>query len=670
MSTGPLLLLMASTLAQAGSPGKPLDDFRLQDHRGTWHSLSDARGSKLVVIAFIGTECPLAEAYAPRLVELAKNYEKRGVSFFGVDANQQDGPVAIGRFAELHGIGFPIVKDLNNELADRLGAERTPEVFVLDSSRTVRYRGRIDDQFGLGVHRPIPSKNDLRDALEALLTDKPLASFRTEAPGCKIGRGVKPVANTEITYAKQVSRILQDRCVACHRSGEIAPFSLTDYRQASGWSSMIAEVVDEGRMPPWHASPDHGKFANDARLTPDEKKTIAAWVAAGSPEGNPADLPPPAPYAEGWRIPKPDLVIEMPEAVEIPAEGTMPYKNILIDPKLMKDVWVRASQVRPGNASVVHHMVVYVLPPGARGIEETGGDFLAAYAPGMPPRILPEGVARRVPAGSRLIFQLHYTPRGTKQVDQSRIGLTFADPSTVRKELKSGMALDFRLRIPPGNADYVSKADFRFNQSALLYSLMPHMHLRGKAMKFEAEYPDGRKEVILNVPRYEFDWQNLYVLAEPKLMPEGTVLHCEGHFDNSAANPNNPNPKRMVTFGEQTNDEMMVGYLNFVQADQDLTIGGPKVRSLDDGRYEVTFRYQPEAPCKSLALVGTFTEWKDKALAMNGPDPSGNYDVKVTLEAGTHEYKFLLDGDRYRHDPGNLEQMGIYHNSVVKLKPR
>jgi peroxiredoxin len=663
---GPTLLLIASMLGHsAPEPASPAD-FRLQDYRGSWHSLGEARESKLVVIAFVGTECPLAQAYAPRLAELAGSYQKRGVAFFGVDSNEQDGPVAIGRYASKHAIPFPIVKDVGHSLADRLEAERTPEVFVLDEGRAVRYRGRIDDQYALGVHRPAPATRDLADALDALLAGKAPKAAKTVASGCLIGRGGK-TADGSVTYSKDVAPILQARCVSCHRPGEIGPFSLTDFRQAAGWSSMVAEVVDEGRMPPWHASPDHGKFSNEARLTSLEKKTIADWVKGGSPEGNPADLPPSVAYAEGWRIPTPDLVLEMPKDVEIPAEGSIPYQHITIDPKLTKDVWVRASQVRPGNPSVLHHLVVYVLPPGVKSINETGGDFLAAYAPGMPPRTLPDGVARKVPAGSKLLFQVHYTPRGTKQVDRSRIGLTFADPSTVRRELKSGMAIDFRFKIPAGAPDFVSKAEYRFDQSALLYSLMPHMHLRGKSMRFEAEYPDGRREILLDVPRYEFDWQNLYVLAEPKAMPEGTILHCEGHFDNSADNPNNPNPAKPVTFGEQTQDEMLVGYLNFALQDQDLALGAPTARPLEDGKFEVTFRYRPEAPVKKVELACKFLGWEKNLRSMSGPDLEGRYSVKVTLPAGSHEYKFVLDGSRYIHDPGNPEQVGFFHDSLLKL---
>jgi peroxiredoxin len=654
-------------LAGAGEAARPTVEFRLQDHRGAWHTLDEARDRKVVVIAFLGTECPLAQAYAPRLAEVARDFEKRGVGFFGVDANQQDGPVAIGRFADKHGLPFPILKDVGNGLADRLEAERTPEVFVLDESRAVVYRGRIDDQYAIGIHRASATRHDLVDALEAVLDGRPVATPRTDAVGCKIGRVTRSAVGGAVTYASQVARILQSHCVACHRPGEIAPFSLTNYRQAAGWSSMIAEVVDEGRMPPWHASPEYGRFTNDARLSAEEKKAIRDWVAAGAPEGDPADLPPPARFIEGWQIPRPDLVLEMPRAIEIPAEGSMPYELVEIDPKLTRDVWVRASQVRPGNPAVVHHVVALVLPPGVEKIDEAGGDFLAAYAPGMPPRVMRDGVAKRVPAGSRIVLQLHYTPRGTKQVDRSRIGLVFADPASVHKELMSGMALNFRLQIPPGARDYLSRADFRFSQPSLLLSLMPHMHLRGKSMRFVAEYPDGRREVLLDVPRYEFDWQNLYVLDRPKPMPEGTILHTEAHFDNSDENPNNPDPKRAVTFGEQTRDEMHVGYLNFALADQDLTLGKPVSKRLASGRYEVTFRHRPAEAAKSVAVVGTFTDWQKRPLAMTGPDDRGNYSTTIVLGPGAHEYKFLIDGKTYRHDPGNPESAGYFHNSLLRL---
>jgi peroxiredoxin len=641
-------------------------EFKLQDFRGGWHRLDDVRDSKLVVLAFLRTECPLAGLYAPRLAELAKAYEKKGVAFFAIDVDPQDAPSTMARFASEQGVAFPFLKDVGNELADRMEVERTPEVFVLDADRAVRYRGRVDDQYDLGVHRPAPSRRELLTALDDLLAGRSVAVARTDPAGCRISRLPKATGAQPITYTKQVARILRDRCVACHREGEIAPFSLTSYKQAAGWATMIDEVVQGGRMPPWHASPDHGTFSNDSRLSPEEKQTLAAWVAAGAPEGNPRDLPEPACYADGWRIPAPDLRIALPETVKIPAEGTMPYRNFVIDPKLKKDVWVRASQVRPGNPSVVHHLVVFVMPPDRK---DSGPkiDFLAAYAPGMPPRVLPDDTAKLVPAGSKLMFQVHYTPRGTPQTDRSEIGLTFADPKTIRKEMTAVAAINMELTIPAGDADFAATARHRFEQDTLVYSLLPHMHLRGKSFRFEAAYPDGRRETLLDVPRYEFEWQNVYVLSEPKLMPEGTVLHCLARYDNSPENLSNPDPTSTVTWGEQTRDEMLVGYVEVARADQDLSLGGPSVEKLPDGRREVTFRYKPPAGTKSVFLAGTFNDWKPDVLEMEGPDASGVFQKKMVLDPGDHEYKYVLEGKRWRQDPNNRLETGDYHNSVLKI---
>jgi peroxiredoxin/mono/diheme cytochrome c family protein len=670
MSAGRRLLVLI-TLAivcaphTRGSEPNPIG-FRLQDCRGAWHSLDDVRASKLVVVAFLQTECPLSGLYAPRLAELARAYEKRGVTFFGVDANTQDSLSGLARFAQRQELTFPLLKDVGNELADRLDAQRTPEVFVLDSMRVVRYRGRVDDQFGFGVHRPAPTRSDLAIALDELLAGKSVSIARTEPAGCKISRTKKPDPESPVTYSKHVARILRDRCVACHRDREIAPFSLATYKAAAGWAEMIDEVVRAGRMPPWHASPEYGKFSNDCRLSDQEKKTIAAWVAAGAPEGDPRELPEPAHYVEGWRIPAPDLVIPLPKTINIQAEGTMPYQNFTIDPKLKMDVWVRASQVRPGNPSVVHHLVVFVMPPG-KSESNDGIDFLAAYAPGMPPRVLPDGTAKLIPAGSKLKFQVHYTPRGTPQTDRSEIGLVFADPKTIRKEITAIAAINMDLKIPPGAADYAATAEHRFDQDTLLYSLLPHMHLRGKAFRFEAIFAGGRSEVLLDVPRYEFEWQNVYVLVEPKLMPEGSVLRCLARYDNSAENFSNPDPMATVRWGEQTRDEMLVGYVEVARVDQDLCRGGPSTRKLDDGRYEVTFQYRAPAGTKMVYLAGTFNDWKPTAHKMNGPDDSGRFQSKLVLDQGAHEYKFVLEGTRWRQDPGNRLQVGFYHNSVVPL---
>jgi hypothetical protein len=322
---------------------------------------------------------------------------------------------------------------------------------------------------------------------------------------------------------------------------------------------------------------------------------------------------------------------------------------------------------------VVHHLIVFVLPPGQRRLGPGGvfsADWLAAYAPGLPPRVLDEGVGKVIPAGARLVFQVHYTPNGAKQTDLSRVGLTFANPRTIQRQLTSAAAVEFRFRIPPHAEDYKVEASHRFMQDYLLYALIPHMHLRGKSFLFEAVYPNGCHEILLDVPRYDFNWQNVYELTEPKRMPEGTVLHCVAHFDNSSNNLANPDPSITVTWGDQTWDEMMVGYFDAALADQDLTFSEPTIQPKGEGHYEVTFRYKAPKGSKSCYLAGTFNDWKPNTLAMDGPDADGAFTVRLTLKPGNYEYKYVIEGKHWRHDPGNRRQAGYYNHSVLIVPGR
>jgi peroxiredoxin len=647
---------------------KPVASFQLRDYRGNGYSLDDRKDKKLVVVAFLGTECPLSQRYAARLTELAQEFEPKSVAFFGVISNQQDSIRKIAQLVKEQNVTFPLLKDVGNTVADQFAARRTPEVFVLDGKRIVRYHGRIDDQFGIGYMRPQPTRRDLAVALEELLAGKTVSRPITEPEGCQIGRVKRSTGQASVTYTKHIAPLLQKHCVSCHHIGSLAPFSLTSYSDASGWAEMIQEVIDDQRMPPWHANPKYGRFANDSRLPEEEKQLIAKWVKSGAAQGDPKDLPAMPPFEEGWRI-KPDLILTMPKPFTVPAKGTVQYQYFTLDPGFKEDKWVRASEARPGNRAVVHHLVVNVQPPGSKpiGPQNFPIDFLAGGAPGSPPLILRDGEAKLIPAGSMLVFQVHYTPNGTAQADQSRVGLTFADPRTVRKEIRSQAAMNFRFRIPPGATDHPVEANFRFGQDSLLYALFPHMHLRGKSFRFEAIYPDQKREILLDVPRYSFDWQNQYVLAEPKRMPEGTIMHCTATFDNSDDNLSNPDPKAAVTFGEQTWEEMMVGYFDIALADQDLRLGGPRVQALGDGQYEVLFQYRAPASTKSVYLAGSFNDWKQTGHKMDGPDAQGKFTTRLILKAGTHEYKYVLEGNAWRSDPANPHQSGYYNNSVLKV---
>jgi peroxiredoxin/mono/diheme cytochrome c family protein len=670
-----VLLLTGTLLATTGENssriGKQIDEFQLPDYLGTKHSLADWKDKPAIVVAFLGTECPLARLYAPRLADLAARYEKQGVQFVAIDANQQDSLAKLTKYARDSKIDFPLLKDLGNRVADQFGATRTPEVFVLDTHRAVCYHGAVDDQYSVGVTRAKAETHYLADALDELLAGKPISLPLTQASGCLIGRVNHKEPTGDITYTNQIARVFNAHCVQCHREGQVGPFALTSYEDAVGWADTIREVVENERMPPWHANPEFGKFRNDCRLAEVDKKLIYQWIENGVPQGDPKSLPEPPKFNadSSWRIPGPDVVIKMPKPFLVPATGDVPYQYFVVDPGFKEDVWIRGAEGRPGNRSVVHHMIVFYLPPGQdkkRG-EDALTNAVASFVPGAPAKVWPEEYGRRIPAGSKLVFQMHYTPNGTQVEDQSEAGLLLADPTKVQKELLQACALNFQFEIPPGAPNYHVEARYHFSEDMDLYSLVPHMHLRGKAFRFTAIYPDKTEEVLLDVPRYDFNWQNIYQFAEPKRMPEGTDLVCEARFNNSPGNPVNPDPTQAVHWGDQTWEEMAIGTFTMSRADQNLTLGPPKAQKQNDGTYKVDFRYKPTSAAQAVYLSGEFNNWKPDELKMDGPDADGFYTATQTLPAGKHEYKFVLDGTTWKADPGNCAQTGDYHNSVIML---
>lgn len=580
-------LFVAVAQAADESPlGKKLDSFSLPDWHGNQRTLAEFEKSPVLVLAFMGTECPLARIYAPRLQEMSAEFGSQGAAFVAVCSNTQDSVSEIGQFARSYKLQFPVIKDLNNELADRLGAQRTPEVFVLDRDRVVRYWGRIDDQYGFqtgaGYARPRLARRDLAEAVSELLAGKEVSQPITKADGCLIGRVKKATPHGDVTYSNQIARILQKRCVECHRPGEVAPFALTSFDEVVGWADMIQEVTSDGRMPPWFANPAHGNFSNDARLTDDEKQAINTWVANGCPQGDASDLPEPRQFVEGWQIGKPDQVIYMAdEAYPVPAEGVVEYTYFTVDPGWTEDKWVSASECRPGDRAVVHHIIVFVVKDG-QDSNFRNGSGLGGYAPGNQADICPEGTAMFVPAGSKLRFQMHYTPNGTPREDRSCIGVKFVDAKAVKRKMHGGICGTLSFAIPPGDDDYRVAADKRFTRDTLLYSLTPHLHLRGKSFRYELEYADGHREILLDVPRWDFNWQLNYIFSEPKLAPKGSRLHCMASFDNSAENLANPDPTATVRFGDQTWEEMMFGFYRAVDPHEDLSVASQPVDESDD----------------------------------------------------------------------------------------
>jgi hypothetical protein len=385
------------------------------------------------------------------------------------------------------------------------------------------------------------------------------------------------------TFYKDVLPILQDKCQSCHRSGEAAPMPLTTYEQTRPWAGKIAAAVDSRMMPPWFADPRYGHFANDSSLSAEQIKTIDAWKDAGASAGDARDAPAPRRWNGEWNIPQPDVVVKMPKPVEIPARGEVEYTYEIAPTHFSEDKWVQMIEVRPSSAAHVHHAVVYIRPPDSawlrhapvgepftasmlkdpverRQAHETTSDLLLVYAPGSAPDRWADGMAKFVPAGSDLVFQMHYTTNGEAATDETSVGLVFAKTRPSQRVITLQLN-NHALMIPPGADDFRVEVQGTLPNDALLLSLFPHMHLRGKRFEYDIVHEDGSVETLLRV-NYHFHWQLSYKLAEPRELKAGTKLRAIAWYDNSKNNPHNPDPDKLVTWGDQTSDEMMVGFFD------------------------------------------------------------------------------------------------------------
>jgi hypothetical protein len=395
------------------------------------------------------------------------------------------------------------------------------------------------------------------------------------------------------TFSKDVAPILFQNCTGCHRPGEVGPMSLASFSDARPWAKSIATHVTDRTMPPWHADPAHGQFLNDRRLSDKDRDTIVKWVSGGAPEGNPADLPKLPPYADGWQMGQPDTIYAMQEDYPIPASGTIEYKNFEVPTNLTEDKWAQAIEVRPGNRSVVHHVIVYIIDPkpASRGPQpfafapgmgrpadapktEHGPEandrpmkhrptgWLSGFAPGQSVRVYQPGTALRVPAGATLIIQEHYTANGKETTDRTRVGIKWAkEPPKIAVDVATLQNANFVL--PAGASDTRVDAELTLKEDTTVWSILPHTHMRGKKWEVTATYPDGRSEIILSVPKYDFNWQTDYIFKQPLAMAKGTRIRTSAWYDNSTANKANPDPKQDVYWGDQTWEEMQFTAITF-----------------------------------------------------------------------------------------------------------
>ena len=575
------LLRFAVTLAAlccAGSalaldPGDRIENFRLLDQAGASHELYYLSDAKAVVLMTYGNGCGIVQKSLPRLREIRDEYRARGVEFLLIDSNLQDDRETIAHEAKEFGNDLPILVDETQLIGEALGADRTADMFVVTPGDWhVVYRGPMDDRLSYGAQKSVAGKNYLTDALDATLAGKPVAVAKAEALGCLLNlpERSKRDAHAKISYSDRIAPLLADKCVACHRDGGVAPWAMTGFDIVRGFAPMMREVVRTKRMPPWHADPHYGSFVGDRSMTNADAKDLVHWIEAGAPRGNGPD--PLATLDKAWTewsLGKPDLIVEVP-AYDVPATGIINYQYPRAANPLGRDVWIRAIEIIPGNRSVVHHVLAGIDDPGSgerRAIRGQMGE-LGGYAPGKNAVAYPAntGILLRKEANFR--FQVHYTPNGKAVTDVTRLGLYFYDKPP-KHSLEMSIIYDAALAIPANTKTYSQKLDKVFDSDVMLYSLLPHAHLRGKAAKFTAHYPDGREEILLSVPRYDFNWQPLYALNPPKLIPAGTQIVMDMSWDNSAQNPANPDPGKVVHWGDQTWEEMNVGWFRYRAADDE-----------------------------------------------------------------------------------------------------
>ena len=563
-----LSLLLATTILGSNSANADgesratASDFLLATTGGEKFSLFDGGERLGTVLIFLAGDSERAGEEAVEVSALGDDYTPEGVRFAMVETSTRAGE-EVRTWAEELELKVPVLLDPTRAVAERFDIAHTCEAVLLDAEHRVVYRGAISD--GVEEHLAL--------AIEMLLTDETPDSDRVEPSSPKLQAPAADSPFVAPTFHEQIATILDEHCVSCHRDGQIGPMPFTGYEDAHGWASMIAEVVDDGYMPPWHADSRFGTYANARRLTETEKELLRRWAVSGAEEGDPTNAPePPSFPSREWEIGEPDLVVQLPEEEHIPATGVVDYRWIEVDPQLEEDHWVSAVEVQPTNRAVTHHVLVLLIPP-EKSLRDVfrDQDFIlssghfAVNVPGMGPSVFPDGYGIELKAGTRFLFQLHYTPNGVAAVDQTRMAIRWAD-RVIEHPIKTRAVLNTRLNIPPHAKDATFTADHEFRGGVKLLGLFPHMHSRGASFRIDLETVAGR-ETILNVPRYDFNWQHTYYFDEPLELAPGTHMHLTATYDNSEDNPRNPDPDERVYWGDQTWEEMLVGYVTYIDAE-------------------------------------------------------------------------------------------------------
>jgi thiol-disulfide isomerase/thioredoxin len=531
-----------------------------------------APARKATVLLFLSTDCPVAMQYTPRINRLVEEFSAKGVEFKAYFPNEMESKDAVDMYVRERKYAFPYDLDPAGALARSKGVKTIPTAVVLDDKGKVTYLGAIDDS----KQPDKVKKTYLRDAVAAMIEGKKPPLAKTDAFGCILMAGPEPPSVAKVNFAEHVAPILYRACTTCHRPGEVAPFPLTNYEEARKWADNIAAVTKRRSMPPWKAVPGFGDFHGENRLSDLEIATLQNWALAKAPRGDAAKEPKTPTFPKGWALGEPDLVLQPSKTFKLPAEGRDIYRHFVLKTNLKEPVWVTGIDAKPGNRTVVHHVIAFLDGKGRAakldGREKDGQEgynafgapgfipdgALGGWAPGSQPISLPKGVGFRLDPGVDVVLQVHYHLSGKEEVDQTKLGLYFSK-APVQREVRIQWLANPLFRLKAGDANAVVKLTVPIFQDQICYGVMPHMHMLGKSMKAEAELPDGTRKPLIWVQDWDFNWQFTYAFKEPVRLPRGSKVHIEAMYDNSANNPNNPNdPPKDITWGEETTDEMFL----------------------------------------------------------------------------------------------------------------
>ena len=564
---------MHASSSVEGVVGMRVDDFQLLDHMGVAHRLFYYSDAPAIVVMTQGNGCPIVRNAVPAYRQVRDNYQEQGVKFFLLNSNLQDNKTTIAKEVADFGFDIPVLVDENQLVGESLNVTRTAEVFVIDpKSRKIVYHGPVDDRLTYQNQKAKAEFSYLSDALDAIIAEETVKISQVDAPGCIVNfpeRDNKET-HTNISYHDTIAPILEERCVECHQVGGIGPWAMTSYDMIKGFSPMIREVIRTDRMPPWHSDPNIGSFLHDRSLTSNEIKTLVHWIEAGSPRGEGYDpLADPRESLPDWPLGVPDLILTVP-SFDVPATGVVDYQRPYVVNPLEEGKWLRASTVKVGSRESVHHVLTGYLkevPKNGQSNEVRWGASVGGYAVGAESTIAREGLGTYIPAGGAIGLQMHYTPFGRAVTDTTQIGLYFYDKRPPRM-LRNSVIMDFSIEIPPGKANHAETAYLEFPKDAELFYAFPHAHYRGQSSTLAIRYPDGREEIILSLPKYDFNWQRAYEFKDPIKVPAGAKLIARYTYDNSTQNAANPDPSKKIVWGDQSFEEMLYTAISYRWTDE------------------------------------------------------------------------------------------------------